>query len=352
MVRVLLIARVRFYREALARALAQADSITVVDALAGWRNALSLPAARTADVVLLDTTADERAAALARLQAVNPTAHLIMLAPASGRSNDPSLEQLIATIARAPHPAPPHTPARLRFRILGPLEVLADDQPLPLQRGRQRALLGLLVLHANTTVSTDRLLDALWGDAPPATALTALHGHISRLRRLLGRQRLLTRPPGYTLQLGPGELDADDARALLNGGRHADALALWCGTPLADLALHPFAASEIVRLKELRFAALEGWFDDELDAGRHTLIVSELEAAVRRHPLHERLTAQLMLALYRSGRQAEALAVYRTTCSRLMHDLGLEPGTELRDVESRILFHDRTLEPAQLARAA
>src|SRR5262245_28900787 len=201
----------------------------------------------------------------------------------------------------------------MQFLVLGPLEVVAGGRSLTLQRGRQRALLGVLLLHANEVVSTDRLLDALWGESLPPTALTALQGHISRLRRLLGRERLLTRFPGYLLRLAPGELDADHMRALLAAGRHADALALWRGAPLADLAGHAFAAPEIARLEELRSAALESWFDHELAAGHHAAMIAELEAAIRRHPLREHLAAQLMLALYRSGRQAEALAVYRAT---------------------------------------
>jgi DNA-binding SARP family transcriptional activator len=234
----------------------------------------------------------------------------------------------------------------MEFRVLGPLEVILDGRVLPLGRGRRRALLGCLLLHANQVVARDRLLEALWGDAMPPTAPTALHGHVSRLRRMLGSDRLLSRPPGYLLRVAPGELDEERFRCLVARGQHAPALGLWRGAPLADFTDEPFAAAAIARLEELRLAALEGWFDDQLADGRHAVLVADLAAAVRESPLRERLAAQLMLALYRSGRQADALATYRATRTRLSEELGLEPGAGLRALEHRILMQDPGLDVA------
>jgi predicted ATPase/DNA-binding SARP family transcriptional activator len=225
--------------------------------------------------------------------------------------------------------------------------VVEDGRAISIERGRQRALLGCLLLHANEVVAQDRLVDALWGASPPASAVTALHGYVSRLRRLLGAGRLETRPPGYALRVAPGELDLHRFRELLAQGRHGEALALWRGPALADLAFEDFAQSEIVRLEELRLFALEGRFERALADGRHADVVGELAAAVRAHPLRERLARQLMLALYRAGRQADALAVYRDARATLVEELGLEPGAELGELQRRILVHDPAL---QLAR--
>src|SRR4051812_9093164 len=233
--------------------------------------------------------------------------------------------------------------ARIEFRVLGPLEVLEDGRALPIERGRQRALLGYLLLRANEVVAQDRLVDALWGESPPPSAVTALHGYVSRLRRLLGAGRLETRPPGYVLRVAPDELDLHRFRELLAQDRHGEALALWRGPALADLAFEDFAQSEIARLEELRLSALEGRFERELADGRHADAVGELAAAVRAHPLRERLAGQLMLALYRSGRQADALAAYRDARTTLVEELGLEPGEELSDLQRRILAHDPAL---------
>jgi predicted ATPase/DNA-binding SARP family transcriptional activator len=228
--------------------------------------------------------------------------------------------------------------------------VVEEGRALSIERGRQRALLGYLLLRANEVVAQDRLVDALWGESPPASAVTALHGYVSRLRRLLGDGRLETRPPGYVLRVEPDELDLHRFRALLDQDRHEDALALWRGPPLDDLAFHDFAQSEIARLEELRLSAVEGRFERELADGRHADVVGELAAAARAHPLRERLAGQLMLALYRSGRQADALTAYRATRTTLVEELGLEPGEELKALERRILAHDPSLDLARHGR--
>jgi predicted ATPase/DNA-binding SARP family transcriptional activator len=236
------------------------------------------------------------------------------------------------------------------FRILGPLEVAENGRALALGRGRQRALLAVLLLRTNEVVGQDRLIDALWGESPPATALTALHGYVSGLRKLLGADRLETRQPGYVLRVEPGELDLHRFERLLEQERYGEALALWRGPPLSDLAVESFAQVEIARLEELRLAALEGRFDRELAGDRHAELVPELEALVREHPLRERFAAQLMLALYRSGRQADALSVYGAARARLVEELGLDPGDELRQLQRRILEHDPALHAAVPAR--
>ena len=193
-------------------------------------------------------------------------------------------------------------------------------------------------------VPRDRLVDVLWGESSPPTAVTALHGHISRLRRLLGDSRIETRPPGYRLLINPGELDLQVFRDLLAENRHEEALALWRGPVPADLALDDIAGAEIARLDELRLAALEQHFEHELAAGRHAALAPKAAAAVRANPLRERIVGQLMTALYRSGRQAEALDVYRDTRTTLDRELGLQPGDDLRELQRRILAHDRALD--------
>ena len=221
---------------------------------------------------------------------------------------------------------------------------MENGRAVSIERGRQRSLLGCLLLRANEVVAQDRLVDALWGESPPATAVTALHGYVSRLRRLLGADRLETRPPGYLLRVAPEELDLHRFRELVAQDRYGEALALWRGPALADLAFEDFAQSEIARLEELRLSALEGRFAHELAAGRHAELVGELAAAVRVHPLRERLAGQLMLALYRSGRQADALAAYGDARATLVEELGLEPGEELGALQRRILVHDPALD--------
>ena len=234
----------------------------------------------------------------------------------------------------------------MEFRLLGPLEVAENGRSLPLGRGKQRALLGLLLLRANEVVAQETLVDELWGESPPSTALTALHGYVSRLRRLLGSERVQTRPPGYVLLVEPNELDLHRFEGLVEGKRYREALELWRGPALGDLAFEPFAQLEIGRLEELRLAALESRIEEDLAQGRHAELVGELESLVEQHPLRERLAAQLMLALYRSGRQAEALEVYRETRRRLVEQLGIEPAPALQELNRAILVQDTKLEAA------
>ncbi len=252
------------------------------------------------------------------------------------------------------------------FRILGPLEVLRGDGSLPLGGAKQRALLAALLLHANEVVSSDRLIEELWGDHPPETGGKALQVRISELRKLLEPDRgrgepnrlLLTRPPGYLLRLEPEQLDLTRFERLWSEARDAlgrdeaagarakldDALALWRGGALADLAYEPFAQVEIARLDELRLAALEDRIDADLALGRHAEVVGELEARIAERPLRERLRRQLMLALYRSGRQAEALEAYRETRRVLVEELGIEPSRWLQELERAILTQDSSLD--------
>jgi DNA-binding SARP family transcriptional activator/DNA-binding beta-propeller fold protein YncE len=239
----------------------------------------------------------------------------------------------------------------LDFRILGPLEVADDGSLVALGRGRQRALLALLLLHANEAVSAERLIDELWGERPPATAQTGLHGYVSQLRKLLGSERLETRGSGYLLRVEDGEVDRERFEALARGGRFADALGVWRGPALADFAYEPWAQAEIGRLDDLRLACVAGRIDLDLNSGRDAELVGELEALVAAHPLRERFRAQLMLALYRSGRQADALEVYRGARQRFVEELGIEPGEELKELHKRILAHDPTLSPVRPRRA-
>jgi predicted ATPase/DNA-binding SARP family transcriptional activator len=242
------------------------------------------------------------------------------------------------------------------FRILGPLEVDDGGRAIPIVGGRQRALLAILLIHANESVSTDELIEALWGDHAPASPRKGLQVQLSRLRKALGEgaARLVTRPNGYLLQLEPGELDLDRCERLAHLGREAlasedrgraaeqlrEALALWRGPPLAEFAFESFARADIGRLEELRLALLEDRIDADLACGAHTTLVGELEALVAEHPLRERLRRQLVLALYRSGRQADALEAYREARTVLDEELGLEPTPALRELEQAILTHD------------
>src|SRR5262245_17941839 len=206
----------------------------------------------------------------------------------------------------------------MEFRLLGALEVLGDDgAPVQLGGKRPRALLALLLLHVNEPVSTDRLIDGIWGESPPASAQGALQVHVHALRKALGPDRILTRSPGYLVRVEPGELDCDRFEQLVAAGQPHDALELWRGPALADVAYEPFAQADAERLEESRLAALEARIDADLAAGRHASLAGELDALAASHPHRERLRGQLILALYRSGRQADALAAYRDARSAL-----------------------------------
>ena len=246
----------------------------------------------------------------------------------------------------------------MQFRILGSLEVADGDAAISLDASKHRALLGVLLLYPNEVVSTERLIDELWGDRPPATATKVLQTYVSQLRKLLGDDLIGTRPPGYRLRIREDELDAERFRRLAGEGHqlavsgdheeadalYREALALWRGAPLADVAFKSFARSEVERLDEERLETLTDRIDCELALGRHRELVPELESLVRRHPLRERFRAQLMLALYRSGRQADALNAYQDARRTLIEELGLEPGRELHDLEQAILRHDAALD--------
>jgi DNA-binding SARP family transcriptional activator len=219
---------------------------------------------------------------------------------------------------------------------------------------KQRALLAWLLLHANRVVSRDRLIDALWGERPPETAVSALQGYVAGLRKALGAERIETRTSGYRLQADPAEIDlarfqqmVSDAAALPAAEallRCEEALALWRDTPLAELDSAPFVEAERRRLDELRLAAIEQRYEASLALGRHVTIVGDLAALVIEHPLRERLRCQLMLALYRSGRQSEALDAFREARHRLAGEFGLEPGEPLRRLERAILERDPSLD--------
>src|SRR5262245_54996254 len=234
--------------------------------------------------------------------------------------------------------------AEMEFRILGPLEARADGKIVELGAGKPRALLAILLLNANRVVSSDVLIESLWGERAPGTANKALQIYVSQLRKALGRERIVTVAPGYELRLELDELDLDRFERFVADGEYIEALALWRGAPLADVAYEPFAQSEIARLQELWARTVESRIEEDLAAGRHAPLVAELEALVEQYPLRERFRAQLMLALYRSGRQAEALEAYQDVRGTLVGELGIEPSHELRDLHRRILAQDPVLD--------
>ena len=246
-------------------------------------------------------------------------------------------------------------------RVLGPFEVVEDGRDLTPARPKQRALLALLLLRRGDVVGTDELIEALWGPEPPETAAKALHGHVSALRKLLGAEAIETRPPGYALRLRPERSDLGRFDALVaEARREADpdsraellrrALALFRGEPLSDFRYEDFARAETDRLEGLRLGALEECIDAELELGRHSELVAELERLVTANPLRERLRGELMLALYRSGRQADALQVYQEGRRLLADELALEPGPALKRLEHQILSQDPALAPPSRAR--
>jgi DNA-binding SARP family transcriptional activator len=240
------------------------------------------------------------------------------------------------------------------FRLLGPLEVEGEDGPLALGGQKQRAVLALLLLNAGRVVSTDSLVNALWGDTPPRTASTSLQNFVSSLRKALGAETLATQAPGYVLRVDPERIDLLRFERLKREAlgqppeRRVEtlrrALELWRGEPLADFRYEPWAETESSRLEELRLATVEERLDAELELGGDAELVGELEALVAGNPLRERLCGQLMLALYRSGRQAEALDVYQATRRALVDQLGIEPSPALQQLNGRLLRQELSLE--------
>ena len=241
-------------------------------------------------------------------------------------------------------------PETIRFRLLGELEVLVDGTPVGLGGAKQRALLALLLLERGQAVSTDRLVEAIWGGSPTETAHKSVQVYVSGLRKALGGERIRTRDGGYQLELRPGETDLEEFDELVRTGRFQEALQLVRGTPLADVALEPWAAPEIDRLEQRILAATEGRIDADLQEGRHAQLVPELQGLVERHPFREHLLELLMLALYRSGRQADALEAYRKGAARLRAELGLEPSRPLQQLEASILRQDPALDAPAAAR--
>jgi DNA-binding SARP family transcriptional activator len=253
----------------------------------------------------------------------------------------------------------------LEFSILGPLEVAEGGRLLRLGGPKQRAALAILLLSANRVVSVERLADDLYAGAPPVTAVTQVQRQISELRKAIGAAAIETRSPGYVLHVEPDGLDLQrferwthEAALALERSDYdaaveltARALDLWRGAPLADVAYEPFAQTAIGRLEELRLAALEQRFEAELALGRHAAALAELEALVWDNPLRERLRALLMLALYRAGRQADALETYRAARELLVEELGIEPSRTLVELQRAILAQDPSLDLAVPAEA-
>jgi WD40 repeat protein/DNA-binding SARP family transcriptional activator/energy-coupling factor transporter ATP-binding protein EcfA2 len=248
----------------------------------------------------------------------------------------------------------------MEFGILGPLEVRSEHGKVAVAGGKPAAVLAVLLLHPNEPVSVDKLAIALWGEDVPGGASRTVQVHVSRLRKALGNPDvLITTPAGYRLDVKPGELDATRFEELVRSGRRTlangeaaeasevlrEALTLWRGPPLADFESEPFAPAEIARLEEQRLAALEMRLEADLAAGRHRDVVAELQHLVTEHPTREQLLEHLMLALYRCGRQTEALEAYREAHRVLLDEIGVEPRSQLRDLQAAILRQDPALDP-------
>src|SRR5215468_8114439 len=254
----------------------------------------------------------------------------------------------------------------MQARILGPFQLEEGGRHIAVGGVRQRAVLVSLLLHANEVVPSEQLLMDLWGEDSPPSAANSLQAAISRLRRALPPGRLITRAPGYTLRIFPDELDVSQFEQLVSEGREAltagaaeqaartlrQALSLWRGPALADFRYEPFAQAEIVRLEELHLTCLEERVEADLALGSASVLVAELRRLVSDHPTRERLRGQLMLALYRDGRQTEALEVYHEFRSVLRDELGLDPSPQLRELEESILRQDSLVSPVSTAAGA
>ena len=246
----------------------------------------------------------------------------------------------------------------MEYRILGPLEVWDEGCEVSVRGPRPRALLAVLLLHPNEVVPADRLIDELWGEDAPESAAAALRVNVSRLRKVLPKDVLATRSPGYVIRVEADQLDllrferlVEEGRSLLArrlaadaSERLRDALSLWRGSALADFAYESFAQAAIARLEEIRLAAVELRVDADLALGRHDELVGELEALVAEHPLRERLRRCLMTALYRSGRQAEALDAYKNARRVLVEEMGIDPSPALQELERAVLRQDASLD--------
>jgi DNA-binding SARP family transcriptional activator/class 3 adenylate cyclase len=276
------------------------------------------------------------------------------------------IHQLVVDGASSEFP-PPRTEAPrkasngLDFEVLGPLEVRREGAALQLGGPKQRALLALLLLDAGRAVSTDRLIDALWGEHPPRTAATSLQNFVSQLRKQLGPDLLVTKPPGYLLRIDPLQVDVNRVHALLAEAKGApagkraaklrEAIDMWRGPPLEEFAFEVFAEGEIARLGELRLNVLEERIGADIEDGHAGEVVGELEALVGEHPLRERFREQLMLALYQSGRQAEALEAFQEGRRVLVDELGIDPSPRLQQLHGAILRQNVGAEPARAAPA-
>jgi DNA-binding SARP family transcriptional activator len=248
----------------------------------------------------------------------------------------------------------------VEFSVLGPLEAVVEGEPIHLQAEKPRALLAFLLMRRNRVVPVSELVDALWGEAPPETATSALQVYVSQLRKAIGADRVLTKPPGYSLRVHEGELDLERFERLVREAREQlgvgdakaaaallrQALELWRGPAFAEFPSEPFAPEAGRRLEEARLEALELRVDADLSLGRHAELVRELEELVAREPFRERFSAQLMIALYAAGRQADALELYRRTRETFVEELGIEPSPELQELERSILRHDVSIRAA------